>query len=270
MNSESFNSLEKAISTSRLSSYKSASSYANNICKIPNNNKELVTNYVLNAKLSENFYFLLQNLEVSLRNAIYDSFNQRFPGRDFFILNNRDTRIYNNYASNLEYHSYGCWKMLGTVKHQFRSSRIPITDGKIISQLNFGFWTTLLEENRYKAILWRQIFRSVFPNYPHGRIVDDDVIDVSDKINKIRKFRNRIFHFEPIFNYQNLLDVRNDILDAIGWINADMMEVSKLFDESEAMLLERKEIRKSLDKLYSSKRRKTRIKKSIKRKYKNR
>lgn len=88
MTNSNFNRLEDAISSSRLSSYRNTSSYIHGICSFPKDNRELVTNYVLNAKISENFYFLLQNLEVSLRNAIYDSFDIKFPGQHFFFLHN--------------------------------------------------------------------------------------------------------------------------------------------------------------------------------------
>lgn len=244
MNNSNFNNLENMISASRLSSYKNPTSYTNKICNIPKNNKELISNYIFNAKISENFYFLLQNLEVSLRNSIYNHFNLKFPHRNFFDLNNAMTNNGKNYDSKLEFHSFSCWQMIGSVKHQLR--RISITDGKIISELNFGFWTKLLEEKHYTPLIWRQIFKDVFPNFPHGTIIDHDVPIVFDKIDKIRKFRNRIFHYEPIFNHPNLLNMRDHIIEAIGWISLDMQQLSKIYDETESILLEKKEIVKML------------------------
>lgn len=268
MNNNSFNNIEKMISTSRLTSYRNSTNYVNGVCNIPKNNKDLIANYVLNAKLSENFYFLLQNLEVSLRNAIYDNFNSHFVGQDFFFLNNLRTSNPNNYDISLEFHSFSCWRMIGAVKYQFHRNRVPVTHGKIISELNFGFWTTLLEENYYTPLIWRQIFKDVFPSFSHGPNIDHDVPIISDKINKIRKFRNRIFHYEPIFNHPDLLTIRDDILEAIGWINADMQKLSKMYDESESIILERKEIRKALNK-FNYRNRTASIKKLVKQRYKN-
>lgn len=239
MNQQSFNNLEKAISTSRLSSYKNSSNYLNGICEIPKNNKELLANYILNAKLSENFYFLLQNLEVCLRNTIYDSFNTKFSDKDFFNLVNPNTKNTSNFNKRVEFHSYSCWKMIGTVKYQLNRSKTKVTDGKIISELNFGFCTTLLEENHYTPIIWRQIFKTAFPNFPHGKKVDSDVTIISNKINKIRLFRNRIFHYEPIFNHPELLTLRNNIIEAIGWINNDMKKLSLMYDESKNIILKK-------------------------------
>ena len=88
MNNDFFKSLERSISSSRISTYKS-----NGHTEI-----ETIADYVLNAKISQNFYFLLQNLEVSLRNAIYDSFKKHI----------QHCLIYNTSLSNLPpcLHSY--------------------------------------------------------------------------------------------------------------------------------------------------------------------
>lgn len=234
MNNFNFTSLEKAISTSRLGTYRTLISSINDT--------KVIENYIYNAKISENFYMLLQNLEVTLRNAIYDSYNIIGFSRDFFYLRQQDTRR----LFQREYHSYACWKMIGTVKHHMNRNGITITDGKIISDLNFGFWTTLLEENHYKTLIWRQIFRLVFPHYPHGGIIDNDVDVVSNKVNKIRQFRNRIFHYEPIINRPNLTQDRDDILEVIGWINPEMQKLSKIYDEYNFLTHEKVRISKLL------------------------
>jgi hypothetical protein len=123
---------------------------------------------------------------------------------------------------------------------------IIVTDGKIISELNFGFWTKLLEENRYKTSMWRQIFQLVFPNYPHSGVVDNDVVQVSNKINTIRQFRNRIFHYEPIIDRANLEQDRNNILEVLGWINPEMKKLSEIYDEYDFLTYEKVRISKLL------------------------
>ncbi len=256
MNNFNFTSLEKAISTSRLSTYRTLSSSTNDA--------KTIENYIYNAKISENFYMLLQNLEVTLRNAIYDSYNTIGFSRDFFYLRQQDTRR----PFQREYHSYACWKMIGTVKHHMNRNGITITDGKIISDLNFGFWTTLLEENHYKTLIWRQIFRLVFPHYPHGGIIDNDVYVVSNKVNRIRQFRNRIFHYEPIINRTNLEQDRNDILEVIGWISPEMQKLSKIYDEYDFLTDEKVRISKLLKGMNSQSLRKSRKFKKLSKKRK--
>ena len=191
MNNKFFNNIEKSISQSRLSTY---NNYSNGT-----NSKEVIINYVLNAKISQNFYFLLQNLEVSLRNAIYDSFKKHYPNSDFFYL--FENNSFNRYKSKKEKHSRECWKMICSAKYNIINSSSTISDGKIIAELNFGFWTKLLASTDSKYTnMWRKIFIEVFPNYKIMTSIDNDKIIVGTIINQIRNFRNRIFHYEPIFN----------------------------------------------------------------------
>lgn len=234
MNNKIFSELEKAISNSRLTTYQN---FLNTSSK-----EELIKSYILNAKLSENFYFLLQNLEVTLRNAIYDSYTNcsQFSKPFFYLREQNTTKPYNR-----ELHSYACWKMIGTVKHNLQKNSVTVTDGKIISELNFGFWTTLLEENYYKTVIWRKIFKDVFPYYHHTIKIDDDVDQVSTVINRIRQFRNRIFHFEAVIHKNNLQQIHNDILDVISWINPTMYKLTKTFDEYDFL----KEDKKLVDRL---------------------
>lgn len=243
MNSRFFNNIEKSISQSRLSTYKNHGTGLSN--------KEAVINYVLNAKISENFYFLLQNLEVSLRNAIYDSFKTHYPTSNFFYLHETDSR--NRYRGRREKHSRECWKMICAANYKV-SSRTTVNDGKMIAELNFGFWTKILLSTDTKYTnMWRKIFNDVFPNYSIIHSVDRDKIFVGTVIDQIRDFRNRIFHYEPVFNQVNLNQIHEDIIKVLGWINKDMQELSMTFDEYNLISMEKRYISKQLSKKVLSK-----------------
>ncbi len=219
MNNDFFKSLERSISSSRISTYKS------NV----HTEIETIADYVLNAKISQNFYFLLQNLEVSLRNAIYDSFKKNYPNSDFFYL--FENNSFNRYKSKKEKHSRECWKMLCGVKYKLKHMQ-TLSDGKIIAELNFGFWTELLtsRDNKYTD-MWRKIFLDVFPNYKITSSIDQDKTSIALKIDDIRNFRNRIFHYEPIYNQSDLIKKHIDIFDILTWLNEDMKILNELFDE---------------------------------------
>lgn len=236
MKSKFYESLEHSISQSRLSTYKQ------------DDYKEIdiLTSYVLNAKISQNFYFLLQNLEVSLRNAIYYSYKKHYPTKDFFYLH--ESNSFNRYKSKKEIHSRECWKMLCGVKYKLRHLQC-LTDGKVIAELNFGFWTELLTSTDSKYInLWRTIFSDVFPNYEMQSSIDHDKHLIGAKIDNIRNFRNRIFHYEPIYNQNNLQDMHAEIFDILGWLNKDMKILNELFDEFKHIETDRKRIFNILEK----------------------
>lgn len=223
MEQKSYNNIEITISAMRLSTYKNHGGSSDN--------KVAIANYVLNAKIAENFYFLLQNLEVALRNAIYNGFKKHYGTNDFFYSYETNTKKPHAYKSRKEKHSIECWKMICGAKYNLRHVQ-SINDGKIIAELNFGFWTKLLLSTDQKySNMWRKIFKDVFPNYPIAHSIDSDKIVVGTVIDTIRDFRNRIFHYEPIFNQSNLTTVHNDIMSVLGWISTDLQELSRLFDE---------------------------------------
>ena len=78
--------------------------------------------------------------------------------------------------------------------------------------------------------MWRKIFGDVFPHYTITQSVDHDKILIGQEIDKIRDLRNRMFHYEPIFN-KNIEQIHKDIIIIIGWINKDMQWLSITFDE---------------------------------------
>lgn len=235
MNNKFFKSLEDSISESRLSTYK----------KADYSELQTITDYVLSAKISQIFYFLLQNLEVTLRNAVYRGYKKHYSHQDFFYLH--ETNSFNRYQNKKEIHSRECWKMLCGVKYKLR--HLPtISDGKIIAELNFGFWTELLTSTDAKyTTMWRTIFLDVFQNYKVRSSIDHDKNLIAAKIDDIRNFRNRIFHYEPIYHQNNLEKRHEEIFEILGWLNNDMKILNEMFDEFKNIGKERERIFNKLE-----------------------
>jgi len=214
-----FEKIKKTISNTRLATYQNLN--------FPTD-KFLLGKYIWNVKLSENFYFLLLNLEVALRNSIYNAYLLHYPKKNFFYLYEKDLR--QRHQQRKELHSKGCWKMLCGVYFNLSKEEIVVSDGRLISELNFGFWTKFMFDNHYN-IIWRTIFMDVFPHIETPQSIDKSKRNLAYKIDKIRKFRNRIFHYEPIFNQNNLDEMHQDIMDILGWIDIDLQKLTILFDE---------------------------------------
>jgi hypothetical protein len=194
--------------------------------------------YIWNTKLSENFFLLLQNLEVGLRNSIYNAFSKRYPNKDFFYL--YETNLKNRYLSKKEFHSRECWKMLCSVKHKLNKYNIKITDDKIISELNFGFWTKILQDKHYSDI-WRKIFYDVFPNKDIDEKIDKTKSELSKSFNELRNYRNRIFHYEPIFN-KSPEKYHKDILESIYFISKSLYIITTEFDDFNTIFTSKNDI----------------------------
>jgi len=63
---------------------------------------------------------------------------------------------------------------------------------------------------------------------------------LSSKINTIRYFRNRIFHFEQIFDKQNLSKVHLDIFKIIKWLNLALYNITTELDEFNSVVMNEK------------------------------
>jgi hypothetical protein len=117
---------------------------------------------------------------------------------------------------------------LDEIKTRLTDQKIPMSDGQLVANSNLGFWVSLFNR-RYEGILWPQLLKAVLPHMPNGIRKRKNL---SSRSNRIRRLRNRVFHYEPIWNRTNLGQRHEEILETIGWINPDMLEVVKLFDNS--------------------------------------
>lgn len=97
-----------------------------------------------------------------------------------------------------------------------------LTCHHIVSELSFGFWQHLLTK-RFGRIIWGLGVKCAFPNLPNSL----DGQNVHDRIEIVRKWRNRIAHHKPISDrkpsarYQDVLQrVRSVCHDIANWVTA--------------------------------------------------
>ena len=100
-------------------------------------------------------------------------------------------------------------------RHRVRKLRRPETPGRVVAELNFGFWKFLLAK-RYEATLWTGYLRRAFPNLqPQKRAVAYLALD------ELHTLRNRIAHHEPIHGRDLAADTLT-IYRLVHWIDADV------------------------------------------------
>lgn len=81
--------------------------------------------------------------------------------------------------------------------------------------------------------IWNKHTKQMFPNMPKK---DRNRRVLSAKINTIRYFRNRIFHFEQIFDKQNLFEVHLNIFEIIKWLNLALYNITTELDEFNSVI----------------------------------
>lgn len=191
--------------------------------------------YKANLKIAQAFHPLLGALEVTLRNRINTILTAHFSDPDWIInqktgfmvdpsLTHIDRRTGRRVTNDFLKSS------VEKSEKRFRRLAVPITSGKIIADQSIGFWTDLFEVHHYRLLLGRPI--QVFNHLPsgHGRS------EACDRLNKIRQFRNRINHNEPICFNSNPIDftyveeVYDAIIEIMIWIDPELIKWIKDID----------------------------------------
>ncbi len=85
--------------------------------------------------------------------------------------------------------------------------------------LTLGFWTGLFRKEY--APLWHSHIKGVFPCLVAR---DRTPQFVFRRLTKIRLFRNRVFHHEPIWHWPNLLQQYQEIKETIEWLSPELKE----------------------------------------------
>lgn len=172
---------------------------------------ETLTRYAWNICLCEALYPVLQILEVGFRNSIHDAATDSFGTARWY----KTPGLLHPSAEN----------MITEAESELTSQGKPLEPGRVVAELNFGFWTNLLNR-RYEQNLWPRLIRTTFPYLP-ARIRTRHT--VYTRFDKIRWLRNRIFHHESILHV-DLQKMHTEILDAMGWVNPAMKKMAQVVD----------------------------------------
>lgn len=209
-------SIERIISKERLSPY----------LKHHNNNlNNAIAHYKANIQISESFYPYLSILEIGFRNSINSQICRRFKDEYWF-----EDSEFIKIASRFQI------DRISEARNSILREKKEITAGRVISELSFGFWTSLLD-SKFERTLWKNI-RLSFPNCPKDIRKRKTM---SAKFNAVRKLRNRIFHHESItWNLDVLNSYKKQIIEGIDWLDKDLLIWSEDLFKYEKVIEENK------------------------------
>ncbi len=191
--------IERIISNERLQPY---------LKRHNNNQDKALQHYKSNIFVSEAFYPLLSVLEIGLRNSINYQLTKRFKDKNWFE-NHEFIKIASRFQID----------RISDARANILSEKKEITSGRIISELSFGFWTSLFD-TKFEMTLWKTL-RLAFPSCPKEIRKRRTM---SSKFNAVRKLRNRIFHHEAItWNLNALQEYEKEILETMNWLNKDLV-----------------------------------------------
>lgn len=177
----------------------------------------LIDRYKTNLKISQALYPELLTLEVTLRNAI-DTMLKNCISETWIEDEVHQQKILANHEHEMLLTAYN------DIKKSYSNKNFTI--GKVIANLTFGFWTNLCSK-WYCSNIWNKgrCFKGVFVNYPSNV---NNIGTIAIKLRLIRRFRNRIFHYEPIFKKpQNTLKMYNEIMEMLSYLPSDSSDILK-------------------------------------------
>lgn len=108
---------------------------------------------------------------------------------------------------------------------------VPITSARVIAEQTFGFWTALFAPYHIGILANSPI--NAFTNLPTGY----GDTEVYTELTKLRKFRNRINHYEPIVLYRNtidfsyVLDIHESTINVLNWLDPKLIKWMKELDK---------------------------------------
>lgn len=173
-------------------------------------------NYLWNIEVSEALYPALQMFEVALRNSVHTALTNHFKSEQWFL----------EPGFLLQWQADEVRRAMRTLaKHQK-----PRDAGRIIAELSFGFWGSMFNRP-YEELVWHadkaRLLKMVFPGIPRSLRTRQAIWD---RIERIRRLRNRVFHYEPVWNRGDLGARHREIVEALSWISVELAEILALSD----------------------------------------
>jgi hypothetical protein len=179
-----------------------------------------IKHYKGNILVSESFYPLLSIFEVALRNSLNRQLVALFGREDWYEAMAVRSRL--NDLNN---------KVSLAKRHISRRGE-SITASKVVAELTLGFWVQLFNAE-YERILWKSL-RRAFPFMPKA---ERKRHKVSAPLNRIREFRNRVFHHEPVcWRIDRLEQLRRELYSVLMWIDIDLPAFAEPLDKSEEVI----------------------------------
>lgn len=174
--------------------------------------------YLWNMALCEALYSPLQIAEIALRNALHGCLSARFGGDGWYDV----------------IPSLPVWqqRQLNDARQKLLDAGKPVTPGRMVAELHFGFWTGFFNKSHAGTGLGHFLARQALTHAPR---TERDLKKLDARWKRIRDLRNRIFHHERIIHWKDLAAQHASILKTIAWISPELYEMSRALDRFTAI-----------------------------------
>ena len=190
------------------------------------NVEDAISLYKYNIQASQALYPLISVFEITLRNGIDRVLIKHFKDNNWLLTKRHEfayhpNMVYKDSRGNIVSDEFFA-ERLKKIEARLTHLGIPISHGKLLSELTFGFWVKFFDTSAIKVLRGAPL--DAFVNKPHKKLAL-----VHSHLNAVVTLRNRIAHNEPIC-FNNTGDIclstidryETNMLEALGWLDADL------------------------------------------------
>lgn len=188
----------------------SESRYRRYLKRCDENHEAALAYYAFNVRVAQASYVVLEAGEILLRNQIHRQLAKSHHKLNWYEDWLKDEN-YRHVHKKIKY-------AIQTIKKRKEQENAD----KVIAEMTLGFWVSIFNAE-FERMHWKQL-RLIFRNIPKNQRKRHTV---SSALNRFRKFRNRVSHYEPITfdirslwaNYKNILGIIDAIdHDYYNWV----------------------------------------------------
>jgi hypothetical protein len=155
--------------------------------------------YIWNIEVSAAFWGPISGVEIAFRNVVHQALAAHIGRPDWWL----DSSVHQaDVAKAHEEES-----RLRRQRARNRNAP-PLTTDDVVAALSFGFWSSIVtgpsnafEQNRY----WHTCLHKAFPNW-HYKPGEQGRKAFVRRVERLRKFRNRVAHHEPLHHRDLAVD----------------------------------------------------------------
>ena len=170
-----------------------------------------IDEYFDNLKLSKDYYIPLSIVEISLRNSLDKLFKQNIS---------KDWLIDKQFIKPQHKHKIDISIKLLKLKDK------KVSHNNILAELTFGFFVTFFKQP-YSQYLRFNDLKQIFPNLPKTSDKKINRHFIFTKLNRIRLFRNKVFHHDKIINKKEYENMTNEIYEVLGYFDNKIVDITK-------------------------------------------
>lgn len=177
---------------------------------------ETAVNYLWNVQLAEALYCSLSAVEIALRNALHDTLARQVGTPTWY--NQRGLLERNRLTA------------VRRAEKRVQDYGDLVTPDRVISQLTFDYWVTILSRN-YSVRLWQgqnaAPLKNAFMRIPKNMRQRQTI---HQHCNGIRELRNRAFHHDPLFDDPHLRQRHGEVYRGLHGLNPRMVDWVAWYD----------------------------------------